>query len=122
MKTSSAPGTRKTVDRPTAWACTLTNLTTVPGLGTLAAGRKIGYAQAALALLGFGISTLWLVLTVREWMAKGELPVGFTPTLWLGLGGVSAFIVAWVWALITSVDLQREAGRNAASDPSQTEE
>jgi hypothetical protein len=112
MKIFSADAAPPPLDRPTAWAFTITNLVTLPGLGSLAAGRRVGWAQATLALTGFGLTMWWLVRTVLEWFASGELPVGVTSTLLLGLAGVACFGVAWLWALLTSLLLLREAREN----------
>lgn len=112
MKTSSAGAPPKLLDRPTAWACTVTNLVTLPGLGSLAARRKVGYAQAGLALTGFGLTTWWLVRTLLDWFASGELKAEFNATLLIGLAGVLVFGVAWLWALATSLQLHREARQN----------
>jgi hypothetical protein len=112
MKTSSAADARQPLDRPTAWAFTVTNLATLPGLGSIAAGRRVGWPQAMLALAGFGL-TLWgLVRTVLEWVAAGELPVGITKPLLISLAGLAGFAAAWLWALATSLSLLREAREN----------
>ncbi len=115
MKSSSAPGGAKPIDRPTAWACTITNAVTLPGLGTVAGGRKIGYLQAALALLGFGMSLLWMGGVIRDWMASGEFPEGVGPWLLVGLGGICIYGVAWFWALGSSLSLLQEAKKNEHS-------
>jgi len=107
MKTSSDGG--PTLDKTTARACTFTNLLVLPGLGSLAAGRKIGYVQAALALLGFAGTFGWLLLFLWEWVACGELPLEFNGVLALGVGGVALFGAAWLWALGTSLQLQHQA-------------
>jgi hypothetical protein len=117
MNTSSGPNGPKTVDKPTAWACTLANVVTVPGLGSLAAGRKTGYAQAALALAGFGLSFLGLAGFLRDWRERGEYPEGFTPSLWVALAGVGLFLTGWLWALRTSVQLHGKATPRAAPPP-----
>jgi len=64
MKISLALGNRKALNRKTAWACLTTNQLALPGLGSIVAGRKSGYVQAFLAMLGLGISmffTTWLI-------------------------------------------------------------
>ena len=109
MNTSSEPDRPKSVDKPTAWACTLANLVTVPGLGSLAAGRKIGYVQAVLSLLGFALSFLGLIGFLRDWRVRGDYPEGFTPSLWLALAGMALFLTGWLWALQTSIGLHGEA-------------
>lgn len=112
MTNSSASGGRPPLDRPTAWAYTLTNLLTLPGLGSLAGGRKVGYAQAALALAGFALTLWWLAKTVLEWFARGELPAELNLTLLWGLIGAALYGLAWLWSLGTSVQFHREAKAN----------
>ena len=108
MSACSKTPESKPVDKPTAWACTLANIVTVPGLGSLAAGRKIGFVQAGLALAGFGLSLAGMLGFLHEWRAMGEYPEGFTPSLWVALVGMLLFFCAWFWALRTSVRLHRE--------------
>jgi len=86
----------------------------LPGLGTVAGGRKVGYVQAACAWLGEGLSLLGLILIVRLWLKMGHLPVGFGPELLTAMAGVGLFAGAWLWALSSSLGLLRQARRNAA--------
>lgn len=109
MKTFSVRAPDKPLDKPTAWACTVTNLLVLPGLGSLAAGRKIGYTQAALALTGFAGTIVWVIAFVAEWLRRGEMPAEIGLLFWSGLGAIALFGGAWLWALKTSVDLHREA-------------
>jgi len=115
MKRFLAPADRKPIDKPTAWACTVTNLVTLPGLGTLAGGRRIGYVQGVLALVGFVLSGWGGIGLIRSWMAEGELPLGFTPDLIRGLVGIIVYGTAWLWSLGSSVAFHREAKANEAS-------
>ncbi len=116
MKTSSEPGAHPVPDRTTAWACTLTNALTLPGLGSITAGRRVGYAQGVLALVGFGLSLYWLGKTVLTWMAEGELPAEVNGTLLVGLAGICLYIAAWLWAFATSLSLLAEARSHAGAD------
>jgi len=47
---------RKPMDRLGAWLCLLANVIALPGLGSIIAGKRVGYAQALLALAGFGLT------------------------------------------------------------------
>jgi len=108
MKPFSGRTPPKLVDRSTAWACLLTNLAS-PGLGSLAAGP-----QGRLRATHGGADRLhaepgldgWFLL---DWWREGELPLGFRPSLWVGLAGVALFATGWTWALETSLDLLRAA-------------
>lgn len=111
MKTSSAHAGPTPIDKPTAWACAVTNAATVPGLGTIAGGRKVGYVQAAFALLGFALSLVGLLGHLRVWYDTGEMPEGFTRGLVVAVVGLMLFGLAWLWALASSIQLHREATR-----------
>jgi hypothetical protein len=105
------------MDKPTAWSCAVANLAALPGLGSLAAGRRIGFAQAALALAGFGLSLLWLAGFIRDWLEEGELHLGWRPTLWVGLAGIGLFGIAWLWALGTSRKLLQATSPIGPDEP-----
>jgi len=109
MKTSSAAAGPRVIDRPTAWACLLTNVATLPGLGTIAAGHRVGYVQAVIAVIGFILSMAWFGLTAKEWWATNQIALGFTPTLGLGVAGVAVYGIAWIWALTSSLRVLRSA-------------
>ena len=76
---------------------------TVPGL------KPLGYAQAALSLLGFAGTFCWLLLYVWEWVELGELPLALNGTLLLGVASVGVFVTAWLWGLQTGLQPQRAA-------------
>ena len=116
-RTSLAPTVSKRADKATAWGYTLVNLAALPGLGSVAAGRKIGYLQALVALTGFGLSLAWMVIFVLEWRAEGRFPADFRPSLLIGIAGMVLYGIAWFWSLGTSLSLQREARSNPAPPP-----
>lgn len=111
MKTSSARAGQEPIDRPTAWACTITNAATLPGLGTIAGGCKVGYVQAACALIGFALSLGGLVAHLRVWYDTGEMPEGLTRGLVVSVLGMGLFASAWLWALASSIRMHRRAAR-----------
>jgi hypothetical protein len=86
-------------------------------LGTVAGGRKIGYAQAACALLGLALSLLGLIAVARLRIKPGHLPEGFGSALLTALAGLGVFGGAWLWALGSSLSLLRQARRNALPRP-----
>jgi hypothetical protein len=102
-------GERLGSDEAAAWAALAANLAVLPGLGSLTAGRRVGWLQAALALSGGIVSLAWLAGFVREWIRLGAFPLDGGPDLSSGLAGVGAFGVAWLWSLATSLDLVRRA-------------
>ena len=117
MKDSPDTGGKTTPDKATAWACLFTNVFTLPGLGTVAGGGKVGYVQAVLSVLGFGLSLLWALGYARAWLATGEQPEGVGPHFWLGLLGVGIYGLAWFWALASSASMLLNAKANGAQPP-----
>jgi hypothetical protein len=89
----------------------------VPGSGSLAAGRAVGYFQMALTLLGF-IMTLvcgagffhWYFANSNQFsQMQQDDPGEALMSLWRAarwsLCGMAVFIFALVWAGITSVQI-----------------
>ncbi|HKN47320.1 MAG TPA: hypothetical protein VJ144_05045 [Candidatus Polarisedimenticolia bacterium] len=103
------------VDEARAWASLMTNLLVLPGLGSLLAGRRAGWPQAAVALVGFVLSTIWLAWFVVAWWRTGSFPLDGGPYLPMGLLGVFLFAVSWVWGLVTGLALGRESRAPRAS-------
>ena len=97
------------MDEARAWACLMTNLLVLPGLGSLLAGRRAGWPQAAVALVGFVLSTIWLAWFVVAWWRTGSFPLDGGPYLPMGLLGVFLFAVSWVWGLVTGLAVVGES-------------
>ena len=138
MKISLALGPRQPLDRATAWACALTNQFTLPGLGSLVSGRRVGYAQLALAMLGAGPM---LAFTVRLLFAAyhvqqaartiasfqelldyvrlrlQSMPQSWGLYFWIGVPGLIIFVISWLWALASSVAILRESYANCPRKP-----
>jgi hypothetical protein len=93
------------MDEARAWACLMTNLLVLPGLGSLLGGRRAGWAQAALALVGFALSAVWLVWFVAAFLREGGFPLDGGPYLPMGILGVALFGASWVWGLATGLSL-----------------
>ena len=91
------------MDEARAWACLMTNLLVLPGLGSLLAGRRVGWIQAALALVGFALSALWLVWFGAVFLREGGFPLDGGPYLPVGLAGVLLFAMSWIWGLVTGL-------------------
>src|SRR5205823_9445763 len=64
MKISLALGQRQQLSRQTAWGFLTTNLA-LPGFGSLAAGRKSGYFQAVLTIIGMGLTMIFGLHFIR---------------------------------------------------------
>jgi hypothetical protein len=118
MKVSLALGTRRPLSRQTAWGCLTTNLA-LPGFGSLAAGRFSGYFQVALALLGLTLSSVFAARFFAWYVShradlQNELdPVASLSAVWAQvrwpLLGIGVFFLGWVWSLVTSCQIVREA-------------
>ena len=94
------PRTRP-INRSEAWGFLLINVLVCPGMGTLLAGKKVGFFQLAgagtgllIALIGF-----FKLLADLSLIATGEK----VPKLAfiIGIAGVAVFLVFWVWAIIS---------------------
>ena len=112
--------TPRPLDRATAQSAWLINQLATPGLGSLIAGRKlVGAGQLLLACAGFGLLMAWginMLITYYSFMfASGpaENP-DLRHELWKS-GGM-LFGAAWLWALLTSISLIREARANAVRE------
>jgi len=112
------------MDEARAWASLMTNLLVLPGLGSVLAGRRVGWIQAALALVGFALSAFWLVWFAAALVREGGFPLDGGPYLPLGLAGVLLFAVSWIWGLVTGLGILGESrrtpsgrGRSGAGGP-----
>src|SRR5262245_11560325 len=117
MKPSSPPRLRKPLSRARARNSALINQLATPGLGSLMAGRWVaGIGQLILAIAGFGLLLAWFVGVLTQFYGLINSDVPPRPVGWLGGAGALTFIAAWLWALVTSVSLLRDARRNAEAE------
>lgn len=104
---------RKLLTPATARNAVLMNQFATPGLGSVMAGRYIsGAGQLALAVAGFIFFVLWFVAVMRQFYGQIQGNVEVEPVGWLGVTGLVTFGTAWLWSLVTSLSLVREAQRN----------
>ena len=115
MKISLALGPRQPLSRQTAWGCLTSNLA-LPGSGSLLAGRRSGYGQLALAMAGLLMITilglrfiLWALANWSRLHAPEADPVESLLEIWLHLRlafvGFGIALIAWIWALLTSLSI-----------------
>lgn len=101
---------RKTVSRTAARNAALVNQFATPGLGSLMAGRWIaGMGQLLLAVAGFVLVVRWFfetMLQVYDQIVGDASPHSAAD---IGKTGAVLFIIAWFWALVTSVSLMLRA-------------
>lgn len=101
----------KQIDPAKALVCFVINVFATPGLGSLIAGRvAVGIVQFTLGIIGAGLIVGWITCLVWDniRIAAGEAPIKM-PYSWAGKYGVIVFGLAWLWALITSISILREA-------------
>ena len=124
-KISLALGPKQPLSPQTAWGCLTTNLA-LPGFGSLAAGRIAGYPQAALGLGGLALTIIFAARFFAWYLANSSRlsdgqgdPLSTLVELWLAvrlpLLGLAIFLSGWLWALVTSVQILREARRREAA-------
>lgn len=107
MKRSSGA---KPIKHATARNCFLVNQFATPGLGSLMGGRILpGIGQLLLALLGFVLMVGWAVLTVKESISLAESDAPIISYGRFGVSGALFFLAAWLWSLLTSLSLLRQA-------------
>jgi hypothetical protein len=118
MKQSSPREPRKPVDATTARNAVFINQLAAPGLGSLMAGRRVaGLGQLILALAGFALVMAWFVEVLVQFYqlaaagAQTELNYRFLEA------GVILFAAAWLWSLITSTSLLRQARTDEPGEP-----
>jgi hypothetical protein len=127
MKISLALGPRRPLDRATALGCLTTNVT-IPGCGSLLAGRVSGYWQFLIAMIGMGMTLYFglkfIVWYVSNWTHMQQVePDGAANfhELWLRLRwfllGVGVFGAGWLWALGSSLGILLEAKKAPPAAP-----
>ena len=109
MKIFSALQSRRPLRRSELLTCVIINQFATPGLGSLVARHFVaGGGQLLLALIGFFLFIGWWVQKLRVFygqMFGTDLPVDAGTKL--GKWGVIIFAAAWVWALVTSIQIMR---------------
>lgn len=113
MKASFVRRPRAPLSRSAARNAALLNQCATPGLGSLMAGRRLaGLGQLLLGVAGFLMVVAWFVLLALQ--MYNELINGAEPksVARLGITGAVIFLAAWVWSLVTSLSLLREARPN----------
>jgi hypothetical protein len=104
-----------------AWLCAGLNQLAFPGLGTILAGRKIGYVQAGLMVGGFLLATgflLWYVFSALCYAANAHwteaaFKAQYEPFIWALRVGLILCGLAWVGALFSSISMLRAERRSS---------
>jgi hypothetical protein len=83
----------------------MSNMVVLPGLGSLMAGRRCGFVQIALALIGAVLVASWCIWFVWELSETLEFSFDMGPYGWaLKFGGIS-LLVSWIWSFVTSLQI-----------------
>jgi hypothetical protein len=103
--------TARPLSRARAWTCILTNQAATPGLGSLMARRLwVGTGQLLLALAGSVLILGWMFqLFHRVFLQQLGDPVPPDSSGWMWKWGLLLFGASWLWSLVTSLSLWRQA-------------
>lgn len=102
----------KTLKPAAARNCFLLNQFATPGLGSLVGGRILaGFGQLLLAVAGFAFIIIWFIQTMHTYysLMDSDNPAPSSSNLHYFLAGAALFAVSWLWSLITSISLMRNA-------------
>jgi hypothetical protein len=101
---------KKPLNRTTARNSFLINQFATPGLGSLMAGRWVaGVGQLILAVIGFCLVVIWFLKLMWQTVQQFNGLEPRASVAWLGETGAVFFVAAWLWSLVTSLSLLREA-------------
>ena len=115
MKTSSEATPNSSVRNLSPWVLAAINQAAFPGLGTILSGRRIGYVQATLMLVGFFLTMAFMLYylvcathyaTTAIW-TEAEFSSKYKPYLWALYWGIGSCITAWIWSLASSSQILR---------------
>jgi len=115
---------RRVLSRAEAWACFYANLA-LPGSGSLAAGRAVGYWQVAASFLAFGLSVV-TAIPMLQWALSGgaaavQSPLGdpfeqlaevWHHARW-PMAGFGLFVASIFWATMTSMAILAESPKES---------
>jgi 4a-hydroxytetrahydrobiopterin dehydratase len=111
MKPFSAP---KRISRTKARNAALMNQLATPGLGSLMAGRWLaGTGQLLIFLAGFVIYCVWAIKYLAAYynLMYGDAPPPNPSLSRMAWTGVTLCAAGWLWSLVTSISLMREAAK-----------
>jgi len=86
------------------------NLLGLPGLGSFLAGRRItGVLQMLLSIIGFVCAVIWFIGLITLYARSDDFPDLATLPFRLLIAGGILFAIAWLWTLVTSLQILRDA-------------
>jgi hypothetical protein len=109
------------LSRAQLWGCVAINQFAFPGLGTLLAGRRAGYAQAAIMIAGFLLVMAflgWFFVCSARFLAgstgdEETWRAQYRSFGWAWKTGAVLCAVAWVWALASSIRIVRRTSKSS---------
>jgi len=124
-KLSSAWQVRQPLTRETAWICLSANLT-LPGFGSIAAGRRVsGILQLGMSLIGIALTTVFgvkfILWALSNWdrIHQPQESLDLLTEVWLAvrwaLLGMALFALSWIWGLAAGYYLVRKTSPQAAA-------
>jgi hypothetical protein len=119
MSASSVRRLRKAPSRSKAVTCVVVNQFATPGLGSVVGRRFVsGAGQLLLSLAGFCLIVTWMVCRIYDSIleAVGQ-ETGAHSNGWMAKWGLISFGGGWLWALVTSLSLLRQAKENERAVP-----
>ena len=102
--------------RGEAVGCAMINQFATPGLGSIVARHFIaGTGQLILAVIGFCFLTRWIFQWSHSLVAEVMQTQKVPPSGFLLHWGIAIFGIAWLWSLITSIQILMAFPRNSTS-------
>ena len=100
-------------------SCVVVNLLACPGLGTVLAGRRFGWSQLGIMVIGFLLAMKFLLtflgIEIRMALHGSSFRVSrWQEIAWMGKWGFELCGVAWGWAGLSSLQIWKE---HLASQP-----
>jgi hypothetical protein len=76
-----------------------------------------GTGQLLLALAGFVLIVVWFFEVMIQYYGQVTGDVPARPVGWIGEIGAILFVASWLWALVTSLSLWRQAKPDEPVEP-----
>lgn len=105
-----------------SWGLAVANQLALPGLGTVLAGRKIGYVQLLLSAIGLTLTSAfiaWSVPNMGDWLNvpqdDQQILANFEkwkPWLAVAFAGIAIVAVSWIWALFSSRSILNDSAKS----------
>jgi len=120
---SSVPFQQKALSSSKAWGYLALNQLAFPGAGTVMGGRREGYAQSIMMVIGFLLTMVYFAVMISSvmnsmldpngGMNEQQLHAHFHHYAWAGKIGAILSVIAWFWSLASSISMLR----NVQKDP-----